>query len=503
MFRNLPASLRYNELPQGYNPLNPWEYDLTAPKRKRIADTLCNYLKKCEIRQGVISVNAGWGMGKSLFLRMWQDDLLNQGVACLYFNAWENDFAEEPVFSFLTTLERQARDIKEKFDEATGKTEQSDSKQTPREQFLERLCTARSKVKDMAKKAVRLSLPAFKKVTPAVASAAMTWAATEYGTVNHMVPPIAVMAGKAVEGVQDACSTSFDSQPNAVDAEKTAQSIIASFSDRADQMREFKKLLSEYAAILTTDQDLPLFILVDELDRCRPNFAITLLEEIKHLFSVPGIVFVLATEKEQLANCISATYGLSKCGALVYLDKFIDMNIELPIPDVEKFLNNLNTFVRIPSHNFFKHALLSFIKESGTDISMRGIAQVMIKLGFVSAQSPNTMEQLTIAALLIFMQNGRTLEESFELISSLGKKYENIIEDTEKMTYRNIGNVILALCAKRLAGLPFPSNLEKPFHLSLDMQHLVQSFSWGGGDCGKRWANELQQFLGIAYPISL
>lgn len=49
--------------------------------------------------------------------------------------------------------------------------------------------------------------------------------------------------------------------------------------------------------------------IIDELDRCRPRYAVEVLEQIKHLFSVPGIVFVLSIDKVQLGNAIRGFYG--------------------------------------------------------------------------------------------------------------------------------------------------------------------------------------------------
>jgi predicted KAP-like P-loop ATPase len=53
----------------------------------------------------------------------------------------------------------------------------------------------------------------------------------------------------------------------------------------------------------------PIVIFVDELDRCRPPYAISLLERIKHLFDIEGLVFVLSLDKEQLGHSIGAVYG--------------------------------------------------------------------------------------------------------------------------------------------------------------------------------------------------
>ncbi|QDE47832.1 hypothetical protein EIN43_17235 [Enterobacter hormaechei] len=67
---------------------------------------------------------------------------------------------------------------------------------------------------------------------------------------------------------------------------------------------------------------MPTFIFIDELDRCRPNYAIDMLETIKHLFDINNVVFVIATDKEQLSHSICSVYG-SGFDATRYLDRFL------------------------------------------------------------------------------------------------------------------------------------------------------------------------------------
>ena len=52
------------------------------------------------------------------------------------------------------------------------------------------------------------------------------------------------------------------------------------------------------------------FFIVDELDRCRPDYAITYLETIKHIFDIKGAVFILAADRQQLENSAKTAFGL-------------------------------------------------------------------------------------------------------------------------------------------------------------------------------------------------
>ena len=72
-----------------------------------------------------------------------------------------------------------------------------------------------------------------------------------------------------------------------------------------------------------------LVVFIDELDRCKPSFAIEMLERIKHYFDDERIIFVVSINKEQLIHTISNYYG-SEFDATRYLNRFFDVSINLP-----------------------------------------------------------------------------------------------------------------------------------------------------------------------------
>ncbi|HHQ4521601.1 TPA: KAP family P-loop NTPase fold protein [Aeromonas veronii] len=74
--------------------------------------------------------------------------------------------------------------------------------------------------------------------------------------------------------------------------------------------------------------DYPAFILIDELDRCRPSYAVEMLETIKHIFDIKGVVFVLATDTEQLQHAIKVIYG-DGFDAESYLGRFFHRRFTL------------------------------------------------------------------------------------------------------------------------------------------------------------------------------
>lgn len=137
-------------------------------------------------------------------------------------------------------------------------------------------------------------------------------------------------------------------------AAETSAKIIETIQDILKEKDTFKRQLTELASEIATKKNFPLFIIVDELDRCRPSYAIDLLESIKHLFNVPHVVFLLAVDSTQLLQQVEHTFGLKACvedGKIVrdprkeYLEKFFDIYYTLPFAekhDVAKFILSKN-----------------------------------------------------------------------------------------------------------------------------------------------------------------
>ncbi len=98
-------------------------------------------------------------------------------------------------------------------------------------------------------------------------------------------------------------------------------------------LKDHVKAGDSLVALQTTLRELaeekPIILFVDELDRCRPDFAISMLEIIKHNFSVNGVQFVMVTNTQQLKASINHCYGAT-VDAQRYLDKFLKFTFALP-----------------------------------------------------------------------------------------------------------------------------------------------------------------------------
>jgi len=82
-------------------------------------------------------------------------------------------------------------------------------------------------------------------------------------------------------------------------------------------------------ALKTVADESPIIVFIDELDRCRPDFSVSMLESIKHVFDVENVQFVLVTNSDQLRASINHCYGAA-IEAQRYLDKFIAFSFRLP-----------------------------------------------------------------------------------------------------------------------------------------------------------------------------
>lgn len=112
----------------------------------------------------------------------------------------------------------------------------------------------------------------------------------------------------------------------------TIDRLIKEHEEVENNISTLKEALTE----ITKTQELIIFI--DELDRCRPDFAVAVVECIKHIFETPGIQFVLLANLEQIEAAIKHCYGVD-VDAKKYLNKFLKFSFTLPHEVTNK--NNL------------------------------------------------------------------------------------------------------------------------------------------------------------------
>lgn len=266
--------------PYQVNPAAPFENDLLKREPEILNLTV---LLQHVPPPFVLAVNGRWGAGKTTFINRWAAHLRKERFLVLNFNAWTTDFSEDPLVAFLGEMNQ-------------GLSEYLTQNEKRKEVW--------EKCKQAAGELVRRGIPL----------------AVRIGT-NGLLSGSEGIRDEAVDALGDAAT-------DAVQAYEKTKSAIS----------EFKVLLTKVLADAT--QQTPLVIFVDELDRCRPTYAIQLLERIKHLFDQAGVVFVLSLDREQLCHSIRAVYGQG-LDAAGYLRRFIDVEYALATPDPKDYIEQL------------------------------------------------------------------------------------------------------------------------------------------------------------------
>lgn len=116
-----------------------------------------------------------------------------------------------------------------------------------------------------------------------------------------------------------------------------ADASLQRFEEHQKSLGDFRQTLERVAKDCG---DRPLVVVVDELDRCRPTYAVEFLETIKHVFDVDGVVFVLAINRDQLDQSAAVLYGTA-ADPESYFRRFFDFELALPDPDRRELVRAL------------------------------------------------------------------------------------------------------------------------------------------------------------------
>lgn len=154
--------------------------------------------------------------------------------------------------------------------------------------------------------------------------------------------------------------------------------------------QDFKEALKDAAAGLKH----PLVVCVDELDRCRPDYAIRFLEAVKHLFDVEGVIFVLAVNLSELAHTVRGVYG-NGFNADQYLRRFIDWPLSLDSQSnrdtlVDDHLRQMNLSQKVASHDNMTRKFFNMFIGQGSGTTLRDHLQ---------AESSHALLQNRISAI--------------------------------------------------------------------------------------------------------
>ncbi|HFK4668150.1 TPA: P-loop NTPase fold protein [Serratia marcescens] len=237
--------------------------------RKPIAEKIIKILKS-EMSISPMIIDGSWGTGKTEFcfklINLFKEE--NQKQEIIYINAFNEDHTDEPILTLLAAIINLIPE-------------------SERPSLIEK------------------ALPAIRFGVKTTLKAGAAWVLKQ-NTDN--------LAEEFTEAVQKTSDAAIDS---------TITSLIKDHVDSDKNIKALKTALTEISS------KSPIYIFIDELDRCKPSFAISILENIKHVFDVENVKFILITNTQQLQASINHIYGIS-VDAKRYLDKFIKFSFLLP-----------------------------------------------------------------------------------------------------------------------------------------------------------------------------
>jgi len=236
------------------------------------ADELTKYIEvesKFVDESYVLSLNSEFGSGKSTFFEMWANKIksANNTFKVVYINAWESDFQGDPLLAIVSYL----LDILQ-----------------PSEDI--------EPIKETAGKLCKFALSVGNDV------------------VQKFTGIDVIKAGQCAESKEGTAKTEL------------GHACFQIYQERHELFEKLKTLLRD----LTHKSENSILVIIDELDRCRPNYAIEFLETIKHFFDISGLIFVIGVDKSQLASSAKALFG-QELDFDEYYRKFAHRNVNLPV----------------------------------------------------------------------------------------------------------------------------------------------------------------------------
>jgi len=270
---------------------------ISTPERDRVANAILNMHSRVD-EPIVIGIDGEWGTGKTVFLKRLIDIARKREIRSHYFDAFEHDISQDAFISLASSISiflnnEYGRDAKDKFVSAAARVGKS---------FL----------MGVGEKAVA------------------------YAT-----------GGLVDRGLQNTMKDA------AIGPQSNLENLIDQAANRSAALSELRAAIVD--AQEREENNKNILFVIDELDRCRPDFAIEILECVKHIFSVPGVNYILGANFDQLSRIVEMKYGSSGSNSR-YFEKFLDFNHSLSSEfgqgktGHEKILNDIRKNYENKSH---------------------------------------------------------------------------------------------------------------------------------------------------------
>lgn len=395
MDKNTFAS-KYDEWQPKYN------WDTCKTGREEYGKFLCSFLT--ESSEGlVVNLNGTWGTGKTELLRRLYVELAENNHPVVYIDAWKSDFLNQPLSVLCSELLNQIGHI-----------------------FDNRAPNGKKDKKEEAWKKYESLRAYFSVGLKVLSNSTSLYLSPEDSTIvkagaeslNVLVEKLSVPSSK-----KNKYKSLVDSA-----SKKHVESM-----DAMNEIKEHLYLLSEFLKEIY-ELEMPIVILVDELDRCRPTYAIEMLEVIKHFFETKGCVFLVATDTNALQHSIKSVYGAG-FESENYLRRFFDRKVSLPKVSILDYLNsnNLNfdkyenlgiklyPFTENQRHNI--HIFSDLFESNG--LELRDVDQILQRffasLDFVANNLDGKIQVMNSLVLIAGIIEHFLESDSFYIRSNTGK----------------------------------------------------------------------------------
>ena len=228
-----------------------YSFDKCELNNKEYGSYLSSYLRS-QKKPLVLNINGAWGTGKTVFLKQMYSNLrFKHKYPVIYIDAWKSDFSNDPLLVLISEFIEQFKNINTKIEAA-------------------------NKEKELLQIAAKFSKKLWN--ISAIGVGAYLSEKTDNG--------VMVEAAKAL--------TFSDT-----DAVQIGRNLTDNYKAQLSAIEDTKKVLGHYLDCFDDESKRKVYVLVDELDRCRPTYAIEMLETIKHFFSLDNYIFVVATDTNQ------------------------------------------------------------------------------------------------------------------------------------------------------------------------------------------------------------
>ena len=317
-----------------------------------------------------ISLNALFGNGKTTFLKMFEHFIRTENQKSydvLFINAWESDFYGEPVIAILSELANQLEQKNKQAQQAmqiqdhkqeqqviqnqdhkqeqpqflsqntiSQKSAQNNSNDYSQSSYSQEDRHSRRNGNPEKQSAILNTSDKIKEVVGILANYKIT---KFIGNIVNQI--IQNQTGFNLKEAKD--SYHSESSKNLQTESQNHWSVLGKnvlneFHQRKQAIKKVKEIIVKY----TKTNHKKLLIIVDELDRTRPDYAVHFLEDMKHFFDIENVVFLVAVNRQQMEATVKCLYGQS-LNFDGYYSKFCKTEIDLPDPykSAQSLIDNL------------------------------------------------------------------------------------------------------------------------------------------------------------------